>query len=154
MSSKFTQKALAHATGQAMTTLLDGREGPELQIIAQRLHSSPYNLSSEEIDDYYDAYCIFPLDSSHHINATSLQIFYENSDITLEYQDAVNALHVFLGQRNLTSIDFEVFVVNMEKWKKKVPSTLLFLFPHSCSLISTVIGSSLSRSIEDGVYDL
>jgi Ca2+-binding EF-hand superfamily protein len=137
MSSQFTKKAMVHVSGaQTVATLCDGREGNELKFIARRLQTT-LNLTPEQIDDYYDAFQMFPLDSNQRISASSIQIFYENSDINLSQNDAMNALSAFLGtsrgnhslQGN--SIDFELFVINLEKWMKKVLFVSKFEFvPH------------------------
>jgi hypothetical protein len=122
---------MVHVSGQSVTTLLDGREGNELKALAQRLKTT-LNLTAEQIDDYYDAFLMFPRDSHNKISSSSIQIFYENSDINLEYEDGMKALHAFTSSRTVNSIDFESFVVNMEKWMKKVSiflSCFLLLSP-------------------------
>jgi Ca2+-binding EF-hand superfamily protein len=132
--SQFTRKAMVHVSGQSVTTLLDGREGNELRDLAQRLKST-LNLTAEQIDDYYDAFLMFPRDSSNKISVSSIQIFYENSDIKLEYEDGAKALHAFTGSRNVNSIDFESFVVNLERWMKKVSQ--MGPSPHITRLLSS-----------------
>ena len=175
ITSKFTKKAMVHVSGtQTIGSLCDGREGNELKIIAKRLQST-LNLTCEEIDDYYDAFQMFPLDSRHQISAASIQTFYENSDINLTHSDAMNALYAFLGGgptmtaaatgttttvgrggnhhslQGINSIDFELFVIHLEKWMKKVrldPLTLSSLPTHS------LVGNPSPRSPEDGLHHL
>lgn len=117
--SNFARKAIVHISGQNTTTLIDGREGNELKLIAKRLKST-LNLTNEQIDDYYDTFIMYPLDNNNQLTISSIQLFYSNSDIELTYEDALKSLQAFTGERNIHSIDFETFVVNMEKWIKKV----------------------------------
>jgi hypothetical protein len=156
MSSQFTKKAMVHVSGaQTVASLCDGREGNDLKIIAQRLQAT-LNLTPEQIDDYYDAFQMFPLDSNQRISASSIQIFYENSDINLTQNDAMNALNAFLGTTRGNhhslqgkSIDFELFVINLEKWMKKVTFDCIL-----CSSSLSLAGNSSPRGPEDGLHDL
>lgn len=125
--SNFTKKAINHLTGQTIQTISEGREGNELKEISERLKLN-LNLTSEQIDDYYNTFHIFPLDLNNCLTIKSIQMFYYNSDIELSYEDSLKALQIFTGSRNNDHIiDFETFVVNMEKWMKKVIFLFLFL---------------------------
>ena len=125
--SNFTRKALNHLTGQNLTPIINGREGNTLKLIAEKLKIS-LNLTITEIDDYYDTFLLFPLDQFNHLTINSIQLFYLNSDILLSYDDALKSLQAFTGIRNnISYIDFETFVVNMEKWSKKVDFQSLFV---------------------------
>jgi hypothetical protein len=117
--SSFTSKALGHVIGQVATTIVDGREGLTLKLIATRLQLS-LRLTAEQIDDYYDAFIMFPLDNNQRISVSSLQEFYSKSDIDLSSDDCLKAMRSFVGIENIVSIDFESFVHSMERWEKRV----------------------------------
>mmetsp|Transcript_15916 Transcript_15916/g.23980 ORF Transcript_15916/g.23980 Transcript_15916/m.23980 type:complete len:176 (+) Transcript_15916:118-645(+) len=116
--SKFTEKAIDHVSSQTAVSILDGREGQALKIVATRLQMA-LKLTNEQLDDYYDAFVMFPLDDNHRISVSSLQKFYTEADIDLSEEDCLRAIGSLSGINGLVSLDFEAFVLSMERWIKK-----------------------------------
>ena len=109
-----------HVSGtRARQSVVDGREGVRLKAIAVRLQLA-YALTNEQIDDYYDAFIMFPLDSNQRISSQSVFKFYENADVELSEENCLTAIRAFTGIQNIEGLDFEQYVVAMEKWMKKV----------------------------------
>ena len=124
--SAFAQKAIQHVSGsRSKLSILDGREGVRLKAIATRLQLA-YGLSAEKIDDYYDAFTMFPLDSSQRISPSSMFKFYADADVELSEENCLNAMRAFTNIQNIESLDFETYVVSMERWMKKVHYDFLY----------------------------
>ena len=114
--SKFSEKAAATTTNM---TVFDGRGGDELKKIANRLLKT-LSLTPEQVEDYFDAFTMFPLDRNKCISADSIKSFYENAGLDLSMDDCAIAMKAFTGNDLTFSLGFEAYVINMERWAKKV----------------------------------
>jgi hypothetical protein len=148
--STFAQKALLHVSStQAKLSILEGREGVRLQAIATRLRSA-YGITSEQIEDYYDAFIMFPLDSNQRISPMSILKFYSKAEVELSEENCLIALREFCGIQNTESLDFETYVMSMEKWMKKV----FYIYSSVGSFLFGFEGDPSQRSIENGIQAL
>jgi Ca2+-binding EF-hand superfamily protein len=112
--SKFAQKA-----SLANLTVLEGRAGDELKQIAERLLVS-LSITGEQVEDYFDAFNMFTLDRNKCVTLDALKSFYGNAGLDLSEEDCENAIRAFTGNDLTFSLDFETYVINMERWQKKV----------------------------------
>ena len=127
--SKFSDKATINATN---LTILEGRGGEGMKKIAERLLLS-LSISAEALEDYYDAFTIFPLDRNKCVSMDALKSFYDKAGLELSEEDCEDAMKAFTGNDLTFSLDFETYVINMERWARKV--TLLF-----CAIILSFTG--------------
>lgn len=114
--SKFVRKA---TTNSVNLTVLEGRAGDEMKSIAQHLLVS-LSLSPEQLEDYFDAFAIFPLDERNCITMEAMKSFYESSGLELSDEDCRNAMRAFTGNESASLLNFESYVINMERWQKQV----------------------------------
>lgn len=132
--SKFSDKAAASSSN---LTVLEGRGGEEMKNIAKRLLTS-LSISAESIEDYYDAFTIFPLDRNKCVTMDALRIFYEKAGLELSEGDCEDAMKAFTGNDLTFSLDFETYVINMERWARKVLPFHDLIIWKVCRMIVTV----------------
>lgn len=147
--SKFSEKA---ATNSANVTVLQGREGPELKVVAQRLLTT-LSITTDKVDDYFEAFSIFPLDKNKRVTLAAIQSFYEAAGLDLSEDDCRNAMKAFTGNELTFSLDFETYVINMERWARKVFLPLALI--RMCTLMPLfVLCGSLRRFTRMGYCTL
>jgi Ca2+-binding EF-hand superfamily protein len=127
--SKFSDKATANTTN---VTVLEGRGGEELTVVARRLLLS-LSITAEQVEDYYDAFTIFPLDRNKCVTMDAMKTFYKNAGLDLSDDDCENAIKAFTGNDLTFSLDFETYVINMERWARKVRVRVVLLLWSVCS---------------------
>mmetsp|Transcript_5576 Transcript_5576/g.9147 ORF Transcript_5576/g.9147 Transcript_5576/m.9147 type:complete len:181 (+) Transcript_5576:94-636(+) len=112
---KFSEKANAST---ANPSLLDGREGEELKHITGRLMTT-LSINAEKVEDYFNAFSIFPLDKKKCVTMNALKSFYERAGLDLSEEDCIDAMKAFTGNELTFTLDFETYVINMERWARK-----------------------------------
>mmetsp|Transcript_5575 Transcript_5575/g.9146 ORF Transcript_5575/g.9146 Transcript_5575/m.9146 type:complete len:167 (+) Transcript_5575:94-594(+) len=139
---KFSEKANAST---ANPSLLDGREGEELKHITGRLMTT-LSINAEKVEDYFNAFSIFPLDKKKCVTMNALKSFYERAGLDLSEEDCIDAMKAFTGNELTFTLDFETYVINMERWARKVVYgmlTFIFRFVLYYSSFSLVLRKSI-----------
>ena len=114
--SKFSEKASASSVN---ITLLEGRAGAELKAVALRLIKT-LSISAAKVEDYFDAFSIFPLDRQMRVTMDAMKTFYSAAGLELSEEDCRDAMKAFTGNELTFTLDFETYVINMERWARKV----------------------------------
>lgn len=114
--SKFSEKASASSVN---ITLLEGRAGAELKSVALRLIKT-LSVSAAKVEDYFDAFSIFPLDRQMRVTMDAMKTFYSAAGLELSEEDCRDAMKAFTGNELTFTLDFETYVINMERWARKV----------------------------------
>ena len=114
--SKFSEKASASSVN---ITLLEGRAGAELKSVALRLIKT-LSISAAKVEDYFDAFSIFPLDRQMRVTMDAMKTFYSEAGLELSEEDCRDAMKAFTGNELTFTLDFETYVINMERWARKV----------------------------------
>lgn len=104
--SKFSDKAIINASN---LTVLEGRGGDGMKRIAQRLLVS-LSISAETVEDYYDAFIIFPLDRNKCITMDSLKSFYDKAGLELSEEECEDAMRAFTGRNVLILINVVTYM--------------------------------------------
>lgn len=118
--SKFSEKASASSVN---ITLLEGRAGAELKSVALRLIKT-LSISAAKVEDYFDAFSIFPLDRQMRVTMDAMKTFYSAAGLELSEEDCRDAMKAFTGNELTFTLDFETYVINMERWARKVQCTI------------------------------
>jgi hypothetical protein len=118
--SKFSEKASASSVN---ITLLEGRAGAELKSVALRLIKT-LSISAAKVEDYFDAFSIFPLDRQMRVTMDAMKTFYSAAGLELSEEDCRDAMKAFTGNELTFTLDFEIYVINMERWARKVQCTI------------------------------
>lgn len=118
--SKFSEKASASSVN---ITLLEGRAGAELKAVALRLIKT-LSISAAKVEDYFDAFSIFPLDRQMRVTMDAMKTFYSAAGLELSEEDCRDAMKAFTGNELTFTLDFETYVINMERWARKVQCTI------------------------------
>lgn len=118
--SKFSEKASASSVN---ITLLEGRAGAELKSVALRLIKT-LSISAAKVEDYFDAFSIFPLDKQMRVTMDAMKTFYSAAGLELSEEDCRDAMKAFTGNELTFTLDFEIYVINMERWARKVQCTI------------------------------
>jgi hypothetical protein len=118
--SKFSEKASASSVN---ITLLEGRAGAELKALALRLIKT-LSISAAKVEDYFDAFSIFPLDKQMRVTMDAMKTFYSAAGLELSEEDCRDAMKAFTGNELTFTLDFETYVINMERWARKVQCTI------------------------------
>ena len=118
--SKFSEKASASSVN---ITLLEGRAGAELKAVALRLIKT-LSVSAAKVEDYFDAFSIFPLDRQMRVTMDAMKTFYSAAGLELSEEDCRDAMKAFTGNELTFTLDFETYVINMERWARKVQCTI------------------------------
>ena len=100
-------------------TLLEGRAGAELKSVALRLIKT-LSVSAAKVEDYFDAFSIFPLDRQMRVTMDAMKTFYSAAGLELSEEDCRDAMKAFTGNELTFTLDFETYVINMERWARKV----------------------------------
>ena len=118
--SQFSEQASASSVN---ITLLEGRAGAELKSVALRLIKT-LSISAAKVEDYFDAFSIFPLDRQMRVTMDAMKTFYSAAGLELSEEDCRDAMKAFTGNELTFTLDFETYVINMERWARKVQCTI------------------------------
>jgi hypothetical protein len=105
--------------------LTRGREGIAVRKVAESLRTHK-DLSEEKIELIYEAFQMFPLDSTGRLTPAALSNYYRNVGLIYSSEQCMEMLSLFVGE-NTTAISFEDFALAYVRCEKSLPVKLFLL---------------------------
>lgn len=111
---------------ESETTLTEGREGPQLRSMSQKIRDNK-DLTDEKVDLIYEAFQTFPLNEHGILTSESLGDYYSKCGLVFTPDECDKMMSLFIGAP-CKSINFEDFALAFIRCEKTLPVRARLLY--------------------------